>query len=135
MDETLLAMPTPIVLMGQMLIGYIPHGHCYLWQTPLVSLHVVSDLLIALAYGCIAVMLVYFVRKRYDTPFKPVLLLFGAFIAACGVGICWIFGPCGFPTTGCGYRAGHHGGGFLPDRPEARGMDAQVPRIAIAART
>jgi two-component system sensor histidine kinase/response regulator len=86
MDETLLAMPTPIVLMGQMLIGYIPHGHCYLWQTPLVSLHVVSDLLIALAYGCIAVMLVYFVRKRYDTPFKPVLLLFGAFIAACGVG-------------------------------------------------
>ena len=86
MDEILLAMPNPVVLAGQILIGYIPHGHCYLWQTPLVSLHVVSDLLIALAYGSIAVMLVYFVRKRRDTPFNPVLLLFGAFIAACGVG-------------------------------------------------
>lgn len=65
---------------------YIPHGHCYLWQTPLVSLHVVSDLLIAIAYFSIPTMLVYFVRKRQDTPFTTVFLLFGAFISSCGLG-------------------------------------------------
>ena len=40
---------------------YIPHGHCYLWQTPLVGLHLVSDLLIAIAYFSIPIMLLYFV--------------------------------------------------------------------------
>lgn len=65
---------------------YMPHGQCYLWQTPLVSLHVVSDLLIAIAYFSIPAMLVYFVRRRRDTPFRRMFLLFGAFIAACGVG-------------------------------------------------
>ncbi|WP_008310312.1 GAF domain-containing protein [Leptolyngbya sp. PCC 6406] len=65
---------------------YIPHGHCYLWQPPLVTLHVVSDLLIAIAYFSIPAMLVYFVRKRQDTPFTEVFLLFGGFILACGIG-------------------------------------------------
>ncbi|MFB2983105.1 GAF domain-containing protein [Microseira sp. BLCC-F43] len=65
---------------------YIPHGHCYLWQTPLVGLHVVSDLLIAIAYFSIPVMLVYFVHKRSDVPFLKVFVLFGAFILACGTG-------------------------------------------------
>lgn len=65
---------------------YVPHGHCYLWQTPLVSLHVISDLLIAIAYFSIPTMLVYFVRKRRNTPFTQVFLLFGAFITACGIG-------------------------------------------------
>ncbi len=51
---------------------YIPHGHCYLWQTPLVGLHLLSDALIAIAYFSIAVMLVYFVRKREDIPFSKV---------------------------------------------------------------
>jgi hypothetical protein len=30
--------------------GFIPHGHCYLWQTNLVGLHILSDGLIGLAY-------------------------------------------------------------------------------------
>jgi len=67
-------------------LRYVPHGHCYLWQTPLVGLHVVSDVLIAIAYFSIPAMLVYFARKRNDTPFTEVFLLFGAFIASCGVG-------------------------------------------------
>ena len=29
---------------------FIPHGHCYLWKPELVGLHIVSDILIALAY-------------------------------------------------------------------------------------
>lgn len=65
---------------------YMPHGSCYLWQTPLVTLHVTSNLLIAIAYFSIPTMLVYFVRKRQGTPFTTVFLLFGAFIASCGLG-------------------------------------------------
>ena len=65
--------------------GFIPHGHCYLWQTNLVALHVLGDGLIALAYFSIPLMLFYFVHKRQDTKvFSKVLLLFGAFIIACG---------------------------------------------------
>ncbi len=65
---------------------YIPHGHCYLWQTPLVGLHVVSDTLIAIAYFSIPAMLIYFVHKREDMPFSRVFILFGAFIVLCGSG-------------------------------------------------
>ncbi|MGD2182287.1 ATP-binding protein [Lusitaniella coriacea] len=65
---------------------YIPHGHCYLWQTPLVGLHVVSDILIAISYFSIPTMLLYFVYKRRDFPFFNVFILFGAFIILCGLG-------------------------------------------------
>lgn len=65
---------------------YIPHGHCYLWQTPLVWLHLTSDALIAIAYFSIPAMLIYFVRKRGDIPFSNVFMLFGAFIVLCGTG-------------------------------------------------
>ena len=64
--------------------GYIPHGHCYLWQTGLVGLHILSDSLIAIAYYSIPLTLLYFVRKRQDLPFNGIFLLFGAFIVACG---------------------------------------------------
>jgi diguanylate cyclase (GGDEF)-like protein len=64
--------------------SFIPHGHCYLWKPQLVGLHVVSDLLIALAYYSIPIMLVYFIQKRRDTPFQEIVLMFGAFIIACG---------------------------------------------------
>ncbi|HEY9817950.1 MAG TPA: hypothetical protein V6D20_19405, partial [Candidatus Obscuribacterales bacterium] len=67
-------------------ISYIPHGHCYLWQTPLVGLHLLSDALIAIAYFSIPAMLIYFVRARDDIPFSKVFILFSAFILCCGVG-------------------------------------------------
>ena len=65
---------------------YIPHGHCYLWQMPLVGLHLVSDALIAVTCFSIPALLIYFVRKRGDLPFSKVFLLFGAFIILCGTG-------------------------------------------------
>ncbi|MBD2188392.1 response regulator [Pseudanabaena mucicola] len=66
--------------------GFIPHGHCYLWQTNLVGLHVFADGFIALAYFSIPIMLIYFVSKRQDAQaFKKVSWLFGAFITACGI--------------------------------------------------
>ncbi|MEH1945084.1 MAG: ATP-binding protein [Nostoc sp.] len=66
--------------------GFIPHGHCYLWQTGLVWLHIISDATIALAYYSIPFLLIYFISKRRDVPFNGVFLLFGAFIIACGTG-------------------------------------------------
>ncbi|MDZ8085904.1 MAG: ATP-binding protein [Nostoc sp. DedQUE12b] len=66
--------------------GFIPHGHCYLWQTGLVWLHIISDATIALAYYSIPFLLIYFISKRKDVPFNGVFLLFGAFIIACGTG-------------------------------------------------
>lgn len=65
--------------------NFIPHGHCYLWKTGLVSLHVISDSLITLAYFAIPIMLVYIVSKREDVPFDWIFWCFGAFIVLCGI--------------------------------------------------
>ena len=65
---------------------YMPHGHCYLLQTPLVGLYVVSDALIAIAYFSIPAMLIYFISKRSDIPFSRVFALVSAFIIFCGIG-------------------------------------------------
>jgi len=64
--------------------SFIPHGHCYLWQPSLVGLHLVSDVLIAIAYYSIPITILYFVRRRQDLPFNTVFLMFGAFIVFCG---------------------------------------------------
>jgi hypothetical protein len=64
--------------------GYMPHGHCYLWNPELVWLHVVSDALTALAYTSIPFTLLHFARKRRDIPFNWMFLCFGVFIVACG---------------------------------------------------
>lgn len=63
---------------------FIPHGHCYLWKSNLVGLHLISDVLIGLAYYSIPLTLIYFLRKRRDVPFNWMFLLFSAFIIACG---------------------------------------------------
>jgi PAS domain S-box-containing protein len=65
--------------------GFMPHGYCYLWNAKLVSLHVVSDSVIALAYFAIPAALLWFIRKRPDLPFTPIFALFGLFIVACGM--------------------------------------------------
>src|SRR5947209_1701565 len=63
---------------------FMGHGYCYLWKPEIVWLHVVSDVLITLAYYSIPVTLVYFVRKRRDLPFNWMFLMFGVFILGCG---------------------------------------------------
>ncbi len=64
--------------------SYIPHGHCYLWQSPLLWLHILSDGFTTLAYYSIPLMLLYFTRQRVDVPFKSIFWLFSAFILTCG---------------------------------------------------
>ena len=63
---------------------FMPHGHCYLWNSKIIMLHLVSDALIGLAYTSIPFTLVYFVRRRRDLPFSWMFLLFGLFIISCG---------------------------------------------------
>jgi signal transduction histidine kinase len=65
--------------------GFHPHGYCYLWRPGLIWLHVVSDVLIGLAYVAIGWALVHFVRRgRGELPFSGMFVAFGIFIAACG---------------------------------------------------
>src|SRR5204862_4143360 len=65
--------------------GFMPHGHCYLWDPGLVKLHVISDFLIAAAYFTIPFTLINFVRRRRDLPFNWMFVLFGIFIISCGL--------------------------------------------------
>jgi signal transduction histidine kinase len=63
---------------------YMPHGHCYLWQPPLLWLHAVSDFLIGAAYFFISLTL-YLLVRRIRLPFSGMIVAFGVFIGACGL--------------------------------------------------
>lgn len=52
-----------------------PHGFCYLWDKNLVWLHVISDSTIALAYFAIPMVLLWFIRQRWDLPFSWMFVL------------------------------------------------------------
>jgi two-component sensor histidine kinase len=65
--------------------GFMPHGMCYLWQPGVLTLHIVSDALIALAYFSISFTLLNFVRKRTDLRSHLIVPCFAIFIIACGL--------------------------------------------------
>ncbi|MDX1655573.1 MAG: PAS domain S-box protein, partial [Candidatus Competibacteraceae bacterium] len=65
-------------------MNFLPHGFCFFWQPLLLWLHVVSDLLIALAYYSIPLTLIWFVRRRRDLEFRGIFVMFATFIVACG---------------------------------------------------
>ena len=62
----------------------MPHGYCLVWNSALLWLHVLSDVLIALSYYSIPLIPLYYIRKHKDFPFNKLLLMFAAFILACG---------------------------------------------------
>jgi PAS domain S-box-containing protein len=64
--------------------NFMPHGYCYMWDPRIVWLHVISDSLIAVAYYCIPVILIYFIRKNRSLPLNTIFWMFGTFILACG---------------------------------------------------
>lgn len=64
--------------------GFLPHGYCISWSPTLVATFVVSDALIFLSYFSMPVALAYFAYHRRDFPYRWVLILFAAFILACG---------------------------------------------------
>lgn len=65
--------------------AFMPHGMCYQWRPDILSLHVISDILIAIAYFSIPVALYYFLKRRTDVPFRSVIYMFTVFIFACGI--------------------------------------------------
>lgn len=58
--------------------------HCGSWTAEHGWLHILSDLGVWSAYVAIPCVLVYFLLRRKDLPFRSIFLLFGAFILACG---------------------------------------------------
>jgi len=64
--------------------GFVPHGYCLTWRPDVFWAYVGSDAVIALFYFSIPAALIYFYWRRRDQEYRWVLLLFGAFIVACG---------------------------------------------------
>jgi PAS domain S-box-containing protein len=69
---------------GNLFKVYVPRRYCMYNEQPVIWLHVISDLLIALAYFSIPFALVYLVRRRKDMKFGSIFWMFAAFILACG---------------------------------------------------
>jgi signal transduction histidine kinase len=63
---------------------FVPHGQCLLWDPLLLWLNVVSDSIVAIAYYSIPLLLIYFVSKRRDLPFRGIFWMFSIFILSCG---------------------------------------------------
>ena len=66
-------------------LGFMPHGHCYLWSPEMVWTQVLANLLIGVAYAAIATTLAILVRQIRNIPFAWVYLAFGTFILSCGL--------------------------------------------------
>ncbi len=62
-----------------------PRWKCGSWSASLGWTHIISDIVIFLAYVTIPTTLIIFVRKRKDVPFHGLFFLFGAFIVFCGL--------------------------------------------------
>lgn len=62
----------------------MPHGLSYFWDSGMLKLHVISEVLIAVSCFTTATVLFRFVRRRRDVPFAWMLVLFGAIIVASG---------------------------------------------------
>jgi PAS domain S-box-containing protein len=65
---------------------FMPHGHCFLWRNDILWTHLITNLLIAVAYYSIPFGLLYFSYKRKDLPFRNLFILFSAFITLCATG-------------------------------------------------
>lgn len=56
-----------------------------MWTPGIQWVHVIADILIAVAFFTIPFVLVYVARRRRDLPFNRLLVAFGVFIVACGL--------------------------------------------------
>ncbi len=65
--------------------GFMPHGFCLRWNTPLLVAFIVGNVGIAFAYFLIPLALQRFIGKRKDLPYPHMFKLFSAFILCCGI--------------------------------------------------
>ncbi len=63
----------------------IPHGYCISWQPGLITALVIGNVLVALAYFTIPLVIFRFIRQRKDIDFRSLHWLFAGFIISCGV--------------------------------------------------
>lgn len=63
----------------------LPHGYCVSWQPGLIAALVIGNVLIALAYFTIPLVILKFIRQRADIDFRYLHWLFAGFIVTCGV--------------------------------------------------
>src|SRR4051794_20005850 len=71
-------------MFGLLVVNFMPHGMCYLWDPFVLWLNVISDILIAATYYAIPFLLFRFARQRRDISFSGIFVAFGIFILACG---------------------------------------------------
>ncbi len=65
---------------------YMPHGYCLLWQPELVGMHIISDMIITIAYFSIPCTILFLLYKHKKTlPFRWTFIMFALFIVLCGV--------------------------------------------------
>lgn len=64
--------------------NFLPHGHCFFWQSDILWLHVLADSLIFVSYLSIPFALFYYLRKKNTFPFKKFIWLLVSFILLCG---------------------------------------------------
>lgn len=64
--------------------GFPPRWYCGQWSAPLGWTHIISDVLIWLAYTAIPVVIAVYLYRRDEIVFPRVGWLFAAFILACG---------------------------------------------------
>jgi PAS domain S-box-containing protein len=65
--------------------GFMPHGYCISWNPGLIAALVIGNLLIALAYFTIPLVILRFIRQRSDIDFQHLHWLFAGFIVTCGI--------------------------------------------------
>jgi signal transduction histidine kinase len=64
--------------------GFIPHGYCLTWNSPLLWITVISDVVMTLSYATYPIGIAYFVWKRKDLHYRWLYLgFFIAFILTC----------------------------------------------------
>lgn len=66
--------------------GFPARWACGQWSALHGWVHITSDVAIFGAYAAIPATLGYYLRKRRDIPFSPVIVLFMLFILSCGIG-------------------------------------------------
>ena len=65
--------------------GFMPHGMCFQWQPEILWMHVIADLVVALAYFSIPLALALVLHRRRHVPFRGLIVLFALFILLCGL--------------------------------------------------
>ena len=63
----------------------MPDGMCFQWKHEILWMHVIAELVVAIAYFSIPLALAVVLNRRRHIPFGALILLFALFILLCGM--------------------------------------------------